>query len=185
MSIEIREGFLGPDEIDALLDAAHTLKTWDNSAQGYWQGRIAHANQLADGSVRDLLVDIRKRVRAEIMAAYGLTEPIYSDTLQIVRWPEGFEQQPHADAQNPDGSPHPYAWRSHASIIYLNDDFEGGRIYFPIQDLMPPIRPGMLAFFPGTLDYLHGVSKVTRGVRFTVASFWTADAQRKDTLPID
>ena len=184
MSIVIREGFLGRDEVAYLRGKVDAITTWDERAEGDWHSRIAHADALPDAELRDVLIKIRLRVRAEIARSYALTRPLYADTLQIVRWPEGFEQHPHADAENPDGSPHPYSWRTHASIIYLNDDFSGGRIYFPHQRLAPPIRPGMLAFFPGTLAYLHGVDRVTLGTRFTLASFWTSDPLRQDGLPI-
>jgi len=184
MAIVIRENFLTPGEIADLLRSSRTLTTWDTRAQGYWHSRIAHANELEDIGIRDRLVAIRKRVRAEIVGAYRLTQPIFADTLQIVRWPEGYEQQPHADSENPGGVEHPYSWRSYASLIYLNNDFEGGRIYFPNQRLAPAIKPGMLVFFPGTLEYLHGVSKIVSGQRYTVASFWTFDPERHDGLPI-
>lgn len=184
MSIVVREAFLGPEETAEILGHVARLTTWDDRAEGYWRSRIAHASAMHDEALRDRLVAIRRRVRAEIVTAYRLDRPLYADTLQVVRWPEGFEQAPHADAENPGGAPHPYAWRSFASIVYLNADFEGGRIYFPNQRLAPPIRPGMLAFFPGTLDYLHGVERIHRGVRYTIASFWTFDASRQDVLPI-
>ncbi len=184
MAIIIRENFLTPEEIADLLHCSSTLTSWDTRAQGYWHSRIAHANELEDNGMRDRLVAIRKRVRAAIVGAYRLTRPIFADTLQIVRWPEGYEQQPHADSENPGGVEHPYSWRSYASLIYLNNDFEGGRIYFPNQRLAPAIKPGMLVFFPGTLEYLHGVSKIISGQRFTVASFWTFDRNRQDGLPV-
>jgi hypothetical protein len=184
MSIVIKEDFLSELEITDLVHSARTLTTWDSSVPGYWNSRIAHADQLWDNKVRHQLVEIRKRVRSEIIGAYHLIQPIFADTLQFVRWPEGYEQQPHADSENPGGVSHPYHWRSYASLIYLNNDFEGGRIYFPHQRLVPQITPGMLVFFPGTLEYLHGVSRITRGQRFTVASFWTFDPARKDGLPL-
>ena len=80
-----------------------------------------------------------------------------------MRWPEGCSQRPHADSENPDGSAHPFAWRSYASILYLNVDFEGGQIYFPGLKLAPPIQSGMLVFFPGNLSHLHGVRRITQG----------------------
>jgi predicted 2-oxoglutarate/Fe(II)-dependent dioxygenase YbiX len=185
MAIIIKENFLSADECTEILRGARTLTTWDARAQGYWNSRIAHADHFLDASARDRLVAIRKRVRTEIARAYQLTQPLYSDTLQIVRWPEGFEQQPHADSENPGGVPHPYAWRAFASLIYLNDDFEGGQIYFPNQGLAPTIKPGMLVFFPGTLEFLHGVRMITRGDRYTVASFWSFDRARQDSMPIE
>lgn len=184
MAIVIREKFLTPEEAADVLSYAKTLTTWDTRALGYWNSRIAHADAFMDTGFRNLLVAIRKRVRAEIVHAYGLSQPIFSDTLQIVRWPEGYEQQPHADSENPNGAPHPYFWRAYASLIYLNNDFEGGQIYFPNQAAAPKITLGMLVFFPGTSEFVHGVSMITRGERYTVASFWTFDQTKQDCLPI-
>ena len=185
MAIVIKENFLSAEESAEVLRGAKALTTWDARAQGYWNSRIAHADHFLDARARDQLVAIRQRVRSEIKSAYQLTRPLYSDTLQIVRWPAGFEQLPHADSENPGGAPHPYAWRAFASLIYLNDDFDGGQIYFPNQGLAPKIKPGMLVFFPGTLEFLHGVTMITRGERYTVASFWTFDPLRQDGLPIE
>ena len=184
MAIVIKENFLTPQEIVHVLEGTRSLTTWDARAEGYWHARIAHASELTDHGLRERLVAIRKRVRTAIVAAYRLTRPLFADTLQIVRWPPGYEQQPHADSENPGGVEHPYSWRSYASLIYLNNDFEGGRIYFPKQRLAPAIQPGMLVFFPGTLEYLHGVTKILAGERYTVASFWTFDPDRNDGLPL-
>ncbi len=184
MTIAIRENFLTTDETADLARFARMFTGWDTQDKGIWYGRFVHVGHIDNVQVREQLLTIRKRVRAEIVGAYQLTRPLFADTLQVVRWPEGSDQRPHADSENPDGTPHPYAWRSYASILYLNDDFEGGQIYFPQLGLAPPIRAGMLVFFPGTLDYVHGVSTITRGVRYTVASFWTFDPSRQDGFPI-
>jgi predicted 2-oxoglutarate/Fe(II)-dependent dioxygenase YbiX len=184
MEIVIREGFLSPEEVADVSKCAQAITTWDDSASGYWKSRIAHAGQLNDPTFRAKLINIRQRVRVEIATAYNLTEPLFADTLQVVRWPEGFEQKPHADSENPNGVVHEFHWRRYASLIYLNNDFEGGRIYFPNLNLTPTITPGMLVFFPGTLKYLHGVSKITKGMRYTVASFWTFDRTKWDGLPL-
>jgi predicted 2-oxoglutarate/Fe(II)-dependent dioxygenase YbiX len=183
VSVVIREGFLDAGEVGVLLHGAKTLKTWNETAKGNWTSRLAHAAQMEDRALAGQLVEIRQRVRSEIVRTCNLAAPLYADTLQIVRWPEGTEAEPHADAVHADGTPHRFPWRAFASVIYLNDDFDGGQIYFPTRRLAPAIRPGMLVFFPSTLDYLHGVTKVTRGMRFTVASFWTFDATKQDALP--
>jgi hypothetical protein len=39
--------------------------------------------------------------------------------------------------------------------------------------------PRTLIVFPGTLFFLHGVRRVERGMRHTIASFLTFDATRR------
>jgi predicted 2-oxoglutarate/Fe(II)-dependent dioxygenase YbiX len=86
---------------------------------------------------------------------------------------------PHADSENPDGIPHPFPWRDFASVIYLNDDYDGGTIYFPNLNIELKPLPGTLITFPGTLRYLHGVRRVTGGMRHTIASFITFDESKR------
>jgi predicted 2-oxoglutarate/Fe(II)-dependent dioxygenase YbiX len=64
-------------------------------------------------------------------------------------------------------------------VIYLNDDYEGGEIYFPNLSLELKPLPGTLITFPGTLRYLHGVRRVTGGMRHTIASFITFDESKR------
>lgn len=134
--------------------------------------------------VLKLMGKIRKRAAKAIKADYGITAPVYADTMQLVRWRPGDDQAPHADCEEPDGRPNQSPWRAFASIIYLNDEFEGGEIHFPKLGLKPPIKPGMLAYFPSTRDYLHGVTKITSGMRYTHSCFYTFDQTRHDGHPV-
>ena len=56
------------------------------------------------------------------------------------------------------------------SILYLNDNFEGGRFITQGEIRMKPKR-GMLTIFDGRKMY-HGVSPVTKGSRFALNFWW-------------
>ena len=58
-----------------------------------------------------------------------------------------------------------------AALTYLNDDYEGGEIYFPDYDIIIKPEPGELIFFPGSEHYMHGVKKVTSGNRYVMQNF--------------
>lgn len=148
-------------------------------AKDVWYGRMIDPVDMPD-KILKLMAKIRRRAARHIAADYGITEPLYADTLQLVRWRPGDAQAPHADCEQPDGRPNQFPWRAFASIIYLNDDFEGGRIHFPKLGLEPPIKPGMIAYFPSTADYLHGVTEVTSGMRYTMSCFYTFDPAHHD-----
>jgi hypothetical protein len=196
--ISVNENFINEFELEFLADYARRLSAednWDKSdPHPTWHNRYIHAVSLQDAQrgfgtdedvdVFNLLLDVRKRIKSHIVEIRDLDIPIFADTLQIVRWLPGNEQHPHADSENVDGSPHPYPWRSHASIVYLNDDYEGGSIYFPQHDLELSPKPGTMVTFPGTAEYMHGVNKITAGERYSIASFWTFDVNRADGLPI-
>jgi hypothetical protein len=108
-------------------------------------------------------------------------EPLlYSDSVQLVVWPDGVNMPPHIDSAHPDGSPHPTPWRDYASVIYLNDGYQGGEIYFPNLDLSFTPKKGLLLAFKGGLLHSHGVKKIQRGPRYTMPAWYTRDARHRD-----
>ncbi|GAA3794066.1 hypothetical protein GCM10022600_14220 [Qipengyuania pelagi] len=148
-----------------------------------WHGRMINPRSMPP-KILKLMEKIRRRTARHIAADYGITDPIYADTLQLVRWRVGDDQAAHADCEEPDGSPNQFPWRAFASIIYLNDEYEGGAIHFPKLGLRPELKPGLLAYFPSTANYLHGVEKITAGERFTFSCFYTFDKRRHDGLSV-
>jgi predicted 2-oxoglutarate/Fe(II)-dependent dioxygenase YbiX len=58
------------------------------------------------------------------------------------------------------------------SVVYfLNDDFSGGELFFPVLDLVIQPEAGTLVCFPSDHDYIHGVRPVTSGRRYTVVTW--------------
>ena len=57
-----------------------------------------------------------------------------------------------------------------SSIIYLNNDFEGGHTFFEDGTAFAPAT-GRIIFFDGKY-YHHGVSEIKKKVRYTVASWF-------------
>lgn len=188
------------DDIDALpifpiidpvfleeFEHQHLMNFLDRNAQmfgstdpnDFWKGRTLTPNDINDTDVRNVFRNTRdriiSRVSAELRDAFGLQPSLYSDLINFARWPEGYELQPHADSENPGGIEHPFPWRDFATVIYLNDDYEGGEIYFPNLGIELKPTPRTLIIFPGTLFFLHGVRRVTKGSRQTIASFLTFD----------
>jgi hypothetical protein len=59
-----------------------------------------------------------------------------------------------------------------AIVIYLNEDYNGGEIWFPQHDVSYKPKAGSLISFPGTDEYLHGVKAVADGpTRFALSNF--------------
>ena len=153
----------------------------ETSPSDPWNDRTIPHN-LARSDIRPLLCDICDRIVAHVSNFYGLEQTLYSDSFSIVRWRFGDAQAPHADSENPDGTPHPYPWRAYGSIIYLNEEYTGGELEFPELNLKPETPAKTLAFFPGTKDYMHAVSSITSGTRYTLATFLTHDATKRDRM---
>lgn len=63
-------------------------------------------------------------------------------------------------------------WSGHlSSVIYLNDDYEGGELYFPDHGIEIKPEAGDFMTWPGNGWYQHGVKEVSGGVRYTL-SIW-------------
>ena len=58
----------------------------------------------------------------------------------------------------------------------MNDDYEGGEFEF-MNEKYGKIKPekGMMIAFPADLDWVHRVNTVTKGDRYTMASWYTDD----------
>lgn len=60
----------------------------------------------------------------------------------------------------------------YAAVLYINDDYVDGEVFFPQHDLKLRPKPGSLLVFPGTKDYVHGVHPVGEGpVRYVSPAF--------------
>lgn len=185
MSILIAEDFLPKETVDQYVQFTEHTDRWEKNGDGIWDSRSINLHSMPD-DLRESMLDYRIKVKNKIQQHYCTTQPLYNDIFQFVRWNVGNELwPPHADAENLDGSPHPFPYRNYAAITYLNTDYTGGRISFPnLDNFCPEIKPGMLVAFPGTIEYLHGVSKVLSGTRYTIAGFFTFNQDYNNGYPI-
>jgi len=59
-----------------------------------------------------------------------------------------------------------------AIIVYLNDDYKGGELFFPDYDFEIKPKAGTLISFPGDSTHEHGVKPVEDGpTRYVLSSF--------------
>lgn len=83
-------------------------------------------------------------------------------SINMTLWKSGHEMPPHSDY----GGLNEYPDREYASIIYLNDDYQGGEIYIPELKFELKPKKGQLVCFQGG-KYMHGVKKILKGERLT------------------
>lgn len=164
--ISIVENFLPTDKFERYLKYSKETQNWGNRIPGdNWSGRVIYETSQAN-------FDYLQLVQNKIKKDFEITELIYPDYLGLVKWENGDNQRPHADGEN-ETNDHPYYWRNFGCVLYLNDNYSGGEIYFPNQNIEIKPKPNTLVFFPGTMEYLHGVNPITNGIRYTLTSFWT------------
>jgi hypothetical protein len=74
----------------------------------------------------------------------------------------------HVDAEDPTDTNHPVV----SGVLYLNDEYEGGEIYFPEQGIKIKPEAGSLIMFPAYRPYFHHPLPVTSGNKYMVPFFW-------------
>jgi len=172
------ENFISKDEVETILSFAKTKETWEDSGP-FWTNRTLNLEFLfknGDTEIAIILNNIRKKIKETIELEYGNGKEVYADLIQLVRWFPGMEQHPHADdMKNVEDSPEWFHHRDFGSIIYLNNDYEGGITFYPEYEIGILPKVGMLAVHPGDSDHLHGVTRIENVNRYTIASFWTFD----------
>jgi len=183
------ENFLTPEEQEKLTNFSLNNTIWDiteskvneNGTVIYdadaWANRVATSQSLqkADPEILELIRDMQRRLKVEVDKFFNVN--VKPTGPAIVRWPVGTRQDPHADKEitsGPDtGKPNAFPNYDIASIFYFNDNYEGGELFFPLQGLKFKPKAGSAFFFPGDKNYLHGVTEITSGFRFTSPFFWT------------
>lgn len=86
------------------------------------------------------------------------------NTTHIARFSSGRGMHEHFDSSRPNDI---------ATLVYLNDDYEGGEIYFPEYGISIKPEPGDLLTFPDNPNFVHGVRPITSGVRYTTPRWFT------------
>jgi hypothetical protein len=88
------------------------------------------------------------------------------------KWNVGGNASPHADNSESDGKPNAFETNKFVSLLYLNEDYEGGELYFPDLDIEFKPKAFSWVAFNGGIENVHGVKEITAGTRYTFVSFW-------------
>jgi hypothetical protein len=181
------ENFLSKEEIDEILKIIYITPEEDWNIEYYSNlkifclqkfGRDDIENLVSEGkfeitknwndknlsiSNKKIYHSIHYRLGKIVSLAYPDLE--LSGFATIQRMQEGVELKSHTD-QHTDPS------IEYAAIIYLNDDYLGGELFF--ENLQIEMKPdsGSLVLFPGNDEYRHGVRHVVPGpIRYVLVGF--------------
>jgi hypothetical protein len=185
-NIHVFENFIDEEDLRVVQDFCPTINEWNNSKGSvyaedgtclynadYWNDR-----QCSSEILQRLSMPVFEIVGKYITKMQLELERIYNIRLSprppvIMKWRPGIEQRPHADKQLNNGEPNAFVDYDLNSLFYYNEDFEGGELYYPQHDLTIKPKPGLAVAHPGDVNYLHGVTLVTKGYRYTTPSFYT------------
>jgi hypothetical protein len=197
LNIQGREDFISSEDLDFLSNAAKNITIWDLTEthyddngvmiydSSYWEDRVATSRTLMlnDERINPIIEKLQARLKEEVDDFFGVDA--WPTSPAIVRWLPGQLQLPHADKELHEGEnagkPNDFPYYDIAGLFYLNDDYEGGELYFPKQDVQFKPKSGAAYFFPGDLNYIHGVTKITEGIRYVIPFFFTILSHKDKT----
>jgi hypothetical protein len=182
---KVAKNFISKEDCQYLVNLAKYWSSWEGGGSEFWDNRVANYQSVFsfDKKAARIMLDANRNCAELIKKEYGLQFPVYSDTLQVIRWFPGMEQSPHADDMS-NTDVQGFSHRAFGSIIYLNDDYKGGHTFYPNFDIEIVPEAGSLAVHPGDPEHLHGVTKIEDSIRYTIASFWTFDKEKSHGWPV-
>lgn len=193
------ENFMTEEELTYLNNFAKNNTLWDVTEthynedgtviydSNYWDHRVATAPLLkeADPKVVELISNMQARLKERVDKFFEVDA--HPTSPAIVRWLPGQRQQPHADKELHEGEgrgkPNDFPYYDISGLFYLNDDYEGGELYFPNQEIQFKPKAGAAYFFPGDMNYIHGVTEIKSGIRYVCPFFWTIREHTGDRKP--
>ena len=86
--------------------------------------------------------------------------------IGIYKYFEGQSMGSHVD-YNEDNN-----YLEYTIVIYLNDDYEGGELYFSEFDIKLKPKAGSIVMYPSSFPYLHESLKITKGRKSLITHHW-------------
>lgn len=165
----------------ALRDSSHDYFKWHDSLVGegvkmpdyrdcvdfkmdekYIPGTPEEFSDVID--VYNSVAGAQKACLKDYCLAYGITMN-YMEAINFVRYGVNEHFNVHTD--------HGFSYICTVSCVtYLNDDYEGGELYFPYLDLSYTPKAGDSVFFPSTFLFAHASKPVTSGVKYSAVTMF-------------
>ena len=171
--VEVKD-FVEPEMSEALVKYFEKEDRWGETA---FNG--SHGAPVQPGAVKPsefglsdtIFEDINQKLEEAVAGVYG--RKVKASSIQAQKWEEGSSANPHSDNSDFDGNPtEGFADLKYVGILYLNEDYEGGDLFFPEHDISIHPNPGSMYIFSGGVENIHGVTEITSGTRYSVVSFW-------------
>jgi predicted 2-oxoglutarate/Fe(II)-dependent dioxygenase YbiX len=162
--IKVVKSFVNPEDAMLIADYARSV---DSSFAEFGNGEkefTFHA-KFKDLDIQSLINFYGELTLKFVRDNYpGPFQDYDPDRTHIARFDKGNGMHEHFDSTKPNDI---------ATLIYLNNDYLGGEIYFPDYDVHIKPDSGDLVCFPDTPDFVHGVKPITDGIRYTVPRWFT------------
>lgn len=166
------------EETDEILDKNSSITKWTEwkaSDDSYDFGYQKMINPSIIDETNERLISINKIIRNAIVNSskdYANTHNIdlgYLTPISIAKYSTGKEMGPHVDSYDDERSP------VLSVVLYINDNYDGGELYFKGQEVLIKPTAGSLIAFPSVDPYYHQSKVVTKGLKYMSPGFWYKD----------
>jgi hypothetical protein len=166
--IKYVKGFMNPQEAGLVTEYAkkhqELFSNYGNSEQEFTVHTYHEINDL-DPAILNIIQNVALRVYDFVSNNYDSEfENFIDEKTHIAKFVEGRGMHEHFDASRP---------KDIATLVYLNDEYQGGDIYFPKYEMSFKPEPGDLLCFPDNTNFIHGVKPIVKGTRFTLPRWFT------------
>jgi hypothetical protein len=175
--ITVVENFISPEDAATLIAQQEDPTAIRLPYPDYYSERYGGTSLPYNKTVMDIMIKYGHKANEMHRALNGFKNPIYVFKGFGSHWVEGTKGGLHIDAQGPE----PFI--EFSTIMYLNEepDYTGGKIYFPNQDFSYQPKKYSAVFFPGAgSEYIHGITTVTSGNRYTALYMHTSLPEHSD-----
>jgi hypothetical protein len=168
--IFIVEDFLTEQEVIILENLIKKSKKEyinDSITNDYFKGKLIKFN--SDQSLGDEVTSINAKIyQRAISCIEGITNNKYEYThIDSIIKTGGSGMPPHSD----DSPLVEDLTTDYGVVIYLNENYTGGEIYYPNLNIEFKPKRKSLIIHPGNVEYSHGVKDVINGERYCITFF--------------
>jgi hypothetical protein len=109
------------------------------------------------------IYDLQIHVVDDYRRDYNIMDLKYWEAFNFIKYGEGQHFQEHHD--------HGYSYNCTLSMVsYVNDDYEGGELFFRLQDKMIKPKAGDVYLFPSNYMYPHKAMPVISGLKYSIVT---------------
>jgi hypothetical protein len=109
------------------------------------------------------LYDVKLPAVQDYSGMYNINNLKYWEAFNFIKYGPGQHFMEHHD--------HGFSYNCTLSLVaYPNDDYEGGELYFRLQNLKVKADAGDLFIFPSNFMYPHQAMPVTSGTKYSIVT---------------
>lgn len=164
------DNFISKEEIDQVLSDCRKEENWPQDVgEGHWKGNIFTSTSEKTPTSYKALCEIGRRI-VELIDTHDIEIAIGQNVQRFKPSDDEEAMNLHHDKSTP--------YTTHGVVLYFNDDFEGGEIYYPNKGISLRPVPGRLICHLADYGYEHLVKNVSGGIRY-VCTFFVHDKNWK------